>query len=324
MKERSFFYFFTLSFVVCFVACSSPDEDGCEAAKLFESCEKKAVEFRERKYEELLQDFVSYKFQTRSEPREYIERIDIEAEVQTERQFDAAQKNYERLQRKYARNRRKAQEFEEAFSTYRNAHGVSNDKLESLQEMLNKRIALIVPQLPDEAQLKYDLVGRQITDQPDGYHKKGWVWVFQEGEIKELEITRRKKLKEEYKVTARVIFQASGGAQEALIDVTYVLKDGDDWRIDFIESRSLKMVRTGKYDKCVTVEKRWEGFLNIGGYVLDFTNHCDVALVVGGSLYSDSGWTRFSVVIEGSGHATIGGGLQSYIKDYKVDFIERP
>lgn len=321
-------HLFILSLVMLggvLLSCSSPESDGIEAAKSFVESQKKSLKFREKKYAELLDDFDSYNFQTRSAVRDYMERIDVEAEVQAEKRYNEALKRYERLQKKYATSRQKSEEFEYAFNQYREANEPSEDKVLELQTSLNRRIELIVPALPDSAQLEYDLVGRQITDQPDGYHHRGWVWEFQEGDIKSIEITSKKKLGDDAcRLVAEIVFQRTGAAQKATVAVHYVLRDAEDWKIDFIESRSLEVVRTGKYDRCVDIEKRWEGFLGIGGYVLDFTNHCDVALVVGGSVLTESGWHRFSTVVEGSGKKSIGGGFQSYIKDYTVAFIERP
>lgn len=308
-----------------FASCSSPSSDGEEAARAFVRCEQKAFEFRKRKYKELLENFSSYDFKRRSEVREYIERIDAEAVVHSEQAQAAAEEHYLRAARKYASDYREALAFEEAFTSYRAQHGVDESELRAEKEAIEERIKRMSSPLPDRDQLMEDLIGRSITDQRDGYHKQGWSWEFQEGDIKELEILKAKKAGNEYVLDVRLVFQRGGGAQEAHVLVTYGLKAGEDWAIEFIESRSLAMVRTGKYDRCVTIERRWEGFLNIGGYVLDFTNHCDVALVVAGKLYVEHvGWKRFAVVVPASSKESIGGGFQSYIEDYKVDFIERP
>jgi len=103
---------------------------------------------------------------------------------------------------------------------------------------------------------------------------------------------------------------------EADLTITCVLGQADDWTIDFIKTRDIHIVKTGRYDNCIsasTSKSYW-------GTNLQFTNSCDVNLIIGGQALTREGeWTKFSVRVNGNST-----GSTSYNgQEYKIDFIEK-
>jgi hypothetical protein len=311
-----------VAFVLFFFACSSPESDGKKAAENFCDCEKKSVENRQRDYSDLIRKFDSYDFQTRIAVREKIQSIADNAAEKYADCLKKAEDHYRKVSGKYATNYEKNTQFEYAFQGYRNTNTVTDEALLPLIAQMNHLILSVIPPKPDAEKIKRDLVGRKITEQPDGYHRPDWFWEIKEGEIREIQMISENRQGNDYLFEIRLILQADGGAQEALVNLTYILHNNDDWTIDFLESKQMNIVKTGKYDNCITIQRKgWTG-----EYELGFTNHCDVSLVVGGVILSEfrNEWQKFSAVVEGNSAKSIGGLFSVSVLDYQIHFVERP
>jgi hypothetical protein len=309
---------------LCFAACSSPESDGKKAAKEFCDCEEESVSIRKQGYSELIRKFDSYEFQTRVAVREKIQSINENASEKHNDCLKKAQEYYKETNEKYATNYQKNTQFEYAFQGYRRVNIITDEELTPLISQMNNLIVTIIPSKPDVEQIKRDLVGRKITEQPDGYRHKDWFWEIKQGEIKEIRIISETQQGDEYLFKIRLILQADGGAHEAFVNLTYVLRNYDDWTIEFLESKQVNIVKTGKYNNCITAVREQTGYSE---YELKFTNHCDVALIVGGialNAWGDQQWHKFSTVVEANGTKSIGGLFSVSVLDYKIHFVERP
>jgi len=309
-------------FLVIFVSCSSPESDGKKAAEKFCDCEKEFTENLSKETRKFVSNFTDYGFTTRVEAREKSEELIDNASREYENCVQKAQQQYSKLKGKYVGNYEKTIKFEYAYNTKKNfdeqkiQHGIPN------QMEINDLILTIIPPKPDTEKIKRSLIGRKITEQPNGYHRQDWYWKIEDGEIKDIQVISENKQGNDYIFEVRLILQADGGAHEAFVNLTYVLRQNDDWTIDFLESKQVNVVKTGKYDNCVTSQRKgWSG-----EYYLEFTNHCDVALVVGGVVLSEFGneWKKFSTVVNASETSSIGGLFSVSVRDYQIHFIERP
>jgi len=310
--------------VLCtfFFACSNPESDGKKAAEKFCDCEKEFTKNLNKETQTFINDFGDYGFKTRVEAREKSEELINKASLEYKNCVQKAQQQYNKLKGKYVGNYEKTTKFEYAyyakkdFDKQETLHGIPN------QQEINNLILTVIPPKPNIEKIKQDLIGRKITEQPDGYHRQGWYWEIKEGEIKEIQIISENKQGNDYLFTVCLILQADGSAHEAFVNLTYVLRQNDDWIIDFLENKQVNIVRTGKYDNCLTSQRQgWSG-----EYYLEFTNHCDVALVVGGVVLSEFGgeWKKFSTIVDANGTKSVGGLFSVSVKDYQIHFIERP
>jgi hypothetical protein len=198
----------------------------------------------------------------------------------------------------------------------------TEDAIESSVDQIDDLILMASPPKPDLARIKRDLIGRRITEQPNGYRRQGWYWIIEAGEIKEIQIMGEHRQGDAYLFEIRFILQTEGAANEVFANLTYVSGKNNEWVIDFLESKQVNIVRTGKYDKCITAQRKgWSG-----EYTLELTSRCDVILLVGGIILSEFGgkWQKFSVIVEPNGSKTVGGLFFVSVLDYKIHFIERP
>jgi len=315
---------FIISILLCtlFAACSSPESDGKKAAEKFCDCEKEFEKNLSKETQNFIKNFADYGFNTRLEAREKSEELIDKVSREYENCTQKAQQEYSKLKGKYVGNYEKATKFEYAYNVKKSfdaqeiTHGIPN------QMEINNLILTIIPPKPGTEKIKRDLIGRKITEQPNGYRRQGWFWEIKEGEMKEIQIISENKQSNDYLFEVRLILQADGGAHEALVNLTYVLRQNDDWTIDFLESKQVNIVKTGKYDNCVSFQRKgWSG-----EFYLEFTNHCDVALVVGGVVLSEFGgeWKKFSTVVNPNGTSSVGGLFSVSVRDYQIHFIERP
>jgi hypothetical protein len=315
----------TLFFIVvslCFFSCSSPESDGKKAAEKFCDCDKEFTENLSQEIQNFVNNFAGFGFKTRVEAREKSEELIDNVSREHENCVEKAQQQYTNLKGKYVGDYEKTTKFEYAYNAKK-----EYDEQEMRHEIpnqieINNLILTVIPPKPNTEKIKQDLIGRKITEQPNGYHNQGWYWKIEEGEIKEIQIISENKQTDDYLFEVRLILQADGGAYEAFVNLTYVLRQNDNWTIDFLESKSVNIVKTGKYDNCITAQlKGWSG-----EYYLALTNHCDVSLVVGGVVLSEFGgeWKKFSKVIDESKMGDVGGLFSVSVRDYQIHFIERP
>lgn len=178
--------------------------------------------------------------------------------------------------------------------------------------------------LPTLQQLKSDLIGRRLSEPQPGYHGQDWCWVIEAGEIQNISIKNQYYNGNSYVYSLDLSLHAidgTGVTHRFVCDFIYT-KHGDNWMPSVLKSKELEIVRTYLYDDCITSEKKgWPG-----EYEIEFTNNCDIDLVVGGICqleYSNKGWQKFSCVVPANSKKSIGGLFIGSIEKYKIHFVER-
>lgn len=175
---------------------------------------------------------------------------------------------------------------------------------------------------PDKERIKKDLIGHKLTEQPDGYHREGWYWEVKPADIRSLQIMDEQREGNECFFKVRLLLQRKSGCGHlALIDVKYLWSADKGWKLDFVGSDKMYIVKTGKYDSYITA--RIEG--GPGERELKLTNRCELRLVVGGEILVESTekWQKFSVVVDGMSTASVGCWVLLSVKDYRIHFVER-
>lgn len=318
--SRIFLLFIALTAVVC---CSTPESDGRKAAKLFSDIEAEAEAYTKSQYLYLIDNFYSQGFTSRTDVNDRIDEINADSEKLRKEKRAQADKFYEEKYRKYVTNQKKNSEFMYAYRSYSKIMKPIKEDLTPLIKQIDSLRLTIIPVQPTLEQIKRDLVGRKISGLPGSYLSDNWYWVTDCYEqIKEADITYEDFGADTYICGVHLILQADGGAYESEILAHYKLGNADDWTLDLIESRSIELLRTGKYDNCIT--SRRTGWL--GEYAVEFTNSSDARLAVGGQVKYEygEGWKKFCIVVEGNSSEQIGGLFWGSLADYKIDFVERP
>jgi competence protein ComGC len=339
-----------VSAILLFTACPSPEKKGKELGEQCCDCQKKYVEAQDKIYQEFLDKFDSYGFKTRSEARQKWQNMKDDAKRESEqcvqevekkvkearskfpinaddlydpsslqkgmRDPKAFQKEVEKKTKEFAKNQEKLRNFEDS---YRNAiNQCSAGQTVLNEQVINEKILTIKPQKPDVANLKQNLVGRRILEQSGGYFGNRWAWqIGSSDEIKSIKIEKEEKVGEDYELDVHLVLQKEGASQyESDLILICVLGQEDDWKIDFIKTKNITILKTGRYDDCITKEIKKSYWSNN----LQFTNSCDVNLIIGGQiLENDNEWRKFSTNV----NANSTGSTSYNGKDYKIDFIER-
>ncbi len=313
----------------CLIAsCSSPEADGKEAAQRFCDCEKERVEKRVNAYYDFIRDFDSYDFTTRIEAREKLQEIDRDLDEAYRTRIRQADNYLQKARNKYLTNYEKNTQFEYAYNSYYNANiKVADNQSSNLMDQINRQIATIIPPDPDETKIRKDLVGRVVQEQEGGYHKYGWRWTIENGEVKDVEILGKEAGNRSWLYRLSFVVQAERGAAYSVsANLAYDLPDDvDDWRVEYLESLTVNIVKTGRYDHCISHETVQGGWL-INRRPLKLTNNTTQGLQVGGRIRHDNNWEKFVVNVEGNStqYISFGGGYQQEVHEYIIDFVELP
>ncbi|MBR1630292.1 MAG: hypothetical protein IJ680_00380, partial [Paludibacteraceae bacterium] len=125
--------------------------------------------------------------------------------------------------------------------------------------------------------------------------------------------------------TADLKMRLTGGELgfDARVEVTYTLADEDlDWKLDFLASKGVDIVKTGRYNDCISANIEEDGWG--GTQCLAIRNTTDTPLLVGGVRRSYDTWTKFVVTVPALGTATTGGLFAGgSVEDYEIHFVER-
>ncbi len=316
MRTRILFF---LLIALYSASCSSPESDGENAAKDF--CENidSYVRNKIQAYQNFIKEFDNENYQSRVKARDDLnKKIDaIAAEYNsTIRQLEG---KYNALLEKYMDDHEKIIELVSAYRSIVDEHSVDTTMFASLSQQANAKILTIIPPQPDKEKLESDLVGRKVYAIPGGYFADNWVWTIAPREIKTLQIREQKDVdahNKEYLI--EMTLQASGAAYKTTGKVFYKLEDGDDWEIDLLEPSEVEIVKTGKYDNCIT--SRASAYF-VGTYLI-LHNNSDDALLVGYSILGAHGlWEKHSIIVKGGKTAQI---CHLTLDDYRIDFVERP
>ena len=182
-----------------------------------------------------------------------------------------------------------------------------------------------LPAKPSRNQIARDLVGQTLKEgYKDGWFSEGWHWDVKDGQIKALKIIKvLKDTKEDYCVVVKIRLQGEVNAFNAQVKVNYHLTQNKRWKLEYALSLGMDIVRTHKYDDCLTfsiVEDGWGGT-----YMLKITNGSNIELGCAGWIKANGEWTKFAVRIDPHKSGGVGGLLDGGgVKDYKIEFIERP
>ncbi len=309
-------------------ACVSAEGDGVKVAKKYVKCEENRIEGLCEAYDEYLEGFEGEEFGSRVEAREALARVEGEVEGEYQMEKMRAESFHRKLRNKYVSNPEKNAEFQYAYENYYKANSAFDySEVKSLKDRANVRIASIIPDEPSEEKMMNDLVGRTIKEQEGGYHKYGWKWVIEEGEVKSMQILEAETVDGKPKYRVEVILQASeGAAYKALANVVYHLPDeADDWSIEFVESLNVEIVKTGLYDNCISHSIIQGGWL-LNRAPLKIVNNCDKGLQVGGRIRNENQWEKFVVNIKpnDSEEVAYGGAYRLDVHEYVIDFVELP
>ena len=180
-----------------------------------------------------------------------------------------------------------------------------------------------VSQKPSRGQIAADLVGKKLAEGVnDGWFAPEWRYEIKRGSIKGMNIEKTlKNTNTDYCIVALLKLQSEINTFMARVKVNYHLVQGK-WRMEFVNSLGMKIVKTHKYDDCIQfaiVDDGWGGV-----NALQLTNKVEIELAVAGYFYAYGQWQKFAVKVGPHGQKQVGGTFGGgSVESYKVEFIER-
>lgn len=302
------------------IGCSSsPYEKGGKIAEKYNACMADYDKALEKVGEEFSGNIVG-NYNSRSEAiTDYLQML-LKCHQEYFEKWTEIESEEQQVRRKM-RSASDMSEFEAGLKTDREYYVFAsepNRETLTVPPVVLQAIRKINPPKPDEAQIALDLVGHTLAEgKENGYYPKSWTWKIAEGSVSDLQIvSTQENSATRYEIIVSMRLSSETRAYDAKVSISYILDDISDWKIEFVRSLGLDIVKTHKYDDCVKCYFT-DGIA--GGLTAE--NNCDIALEVAGKELNYSGeWETFSRVVPPHEQVHI-----SWTRlDFKVDYVERP
>ena len=253
------------------------------------------------------------KYSTRVEARNAYKKIFENAELERARKRQTLEAEYMKLENKYSEDRNKYETF---FATY-DAQMRKNGEVEldttGIGKRINSAILTIIPPVPNAEKIKKDLVGQTWYDVPTGYFEKGTI---EPDEIQGIEIVSSGSPRNtKYDVNVVLTLQKNVNSVTYKIDadLVYLLGDYDDWKLESIKTNKVSVKPTTDYVSYITKTDIYDRYY--------LNNTSSMALLVGITVIPSYGESyKKAVTISGNSDYFI----DYYVKEIRIDFVERP
>ena len=184
--------------------------------------------------------------------------------------------------------------------------------------------AVTPPPKPTRSQIAKDLVGHRLKEgKDDGWFPNDWSWLIEEGEIKAMKIEEvLKDTDSDYCINVVMRLESDKNAFIAKAKINYILTRDKKWRLEYVISKGMNIVKTHKYDDClnVSIDKRWFMGVNVNNEKeMTIENNCEIFLYFAGYIYMKSG-EKQKLTLSIGPHNTE---KIPYVEAYEVVFIER-
>lgn len=165
---------------------------------------------------------------------------------------------------------------------------------------------------PSVNRISTDLVGHSISEATEnGYHEPGWTFVIEDGDVSDIRLSEvLTSTDSKYLIVADMKLSKGGNYYyQTKVRINYIKDKNGDVVLDYVKSLGMNVVTDGEYDDDISCS-------NDGLFFI--TNNGEVALWVGGKVFSNSKWSKFSIVVPP--HRSE---CPSYCSDYRIDFVAR-
>lgn len=296
-------------------------------ANKLNKCNESYLEEMQKMESNFITGFNGAGFQSRTEAKQAY--LDVAEEVHSKYR-DALAKVYEQeaeTSKQYASDYKKKSKYDNALSSNIDQDLESKVVALTMATEIPKSVMAIVrtviPSKPDYLQIQEDLVGHSLSEGVEnGYYSSGWKWIIEDGEISDFEIISvLSDTPNEYVIIATMkLTSMVGKAFNTKVKIRYILPACDDWRIEYITSLGMSVVKTGLYNDLINVERDNcnDGFfVYTRRYCYFIENKGDIPLEIGYEKY-DGTWSKESTVIKA--YDT----YQIECDDFRIDYVEIP
>ncbi len=187
-------------------------------------------------------------------------------------------------------------------------------------------IRTIIPVKPDTEKIIEDLQSEKISE---GFpRERCWFsedqrWTLARYDIKDFKIEEvLQDNDKDYIFIATMRMENDHNAFDARVKISYQLPSDEDWKMEFVNSLGLSIVRTHKYDDLVSFEIADDGWGGVNS--LQISNRSNVDLVVGVDYVTRGTRRRSTVQVSPDRKAQVGGTFGGgSVTSYEIGFIER-
>lgn len=321
---------YILLVTICCISCSSPESEGKKLAQRMNECAESFLREKQKAETDFVSRFNVSDYSTRAEAFDAYDQAMIKVLDDYSACHDAIVVKRSEIAGGYANDYKKLATFENAYDNSIDSN--LNDRLmDAIVETGYPAAVLavvrtIIPAKPDEAQIQKDLVGHQLTE---GFEKdKCWFdedyrWKIREGEIRDFMIEEVLHADtKEYIFIATMCLQSDLNAFNARVKVSYVLPDTEDWKIEFVKSMGVTIVKTHKYDDLIGCEIQDDGWGGVDA--LFITNKAEIELGVGVEVVANGSRKRYAVRVSPDKKSQVGGLFGGgNVTSYEIEFVER-
>lgn len=311
-------------------SCSSPESEGKKLAQRTNECAESFLKEKQKAETDFVSHFNASDYSTRTEALEAYDQAMIKVLDDYNARHDDVAVERSGIAGKYANDYKKMAAFQTAYEDIIDS-GLGDMLMDAIAETeypaaVLAMVRTIIPAKPDEDQIQKDLVGHQLTE---GFEKeKCWFhedyrWKIREGEIHDfmIEEVLRADTKE-YVFIATMRLQSELNAFNARVKVSYVLPETEDWKIEFVKSMGVSIVKTHKYDDLISCEIKDDGWGGIDA--LFITNNAEIELGVGVEIVADNSRKRYAVRVSPGKKSQVGGLFAGgNVTSYEIEFVER-
>jgi len=312
------------------ISCSSPENEGKKMAQRMNECAENFIKEKQKAETDFVSHFNAADYTTRTEALEAYDQAMIEVLDDYNARHDDVELARSKVAGEYANDYKKMVAFQTAYEDNINSE-LGDMLMEAISETdypaaVLAMVRKVIPPKPDEAQIQKDLVGHQLAE---GFEKeKCWFhedyrWKIREGEIRDfmIEEVLRADTKE-YNFIATMRLQSELNAFNARVKVSYVLPETENWKIEFVKSMGVSIVKTHKYDDLISCEIKDDGWGGVDA--LFITNNAEIELGVGVEIVADNSRKRYAVRVSPGKKSQVGGLFAGgNVTSYEIEFVER-
>lgn len=312
---------------------SNPEKDGKNAAIMVNNYYTSCINNVRKCESDFVKNFNADNYTSRKQANNAY-RAELKKVFEKHSQnIDAAKNHLYEMEVKYEKNESKWQEFKKAYND--NIDKSLQNKVASMKKSkkipapVAAKIKTVIPSYPGAKQMQKDLVGQSLSEgvsEDEAWFDPEWRLKIKKGQIKNFKVLKVvKKTNKEYSVLASMTIVTPINSFSAKVQINYILPEIDDWKIEFVLSKGVKLNKTGKYDDCISCKIEPDGWG--GTYALYITNKVDMELAVAGYIYSDTydKWQKFAIKVAPNEKEHQVGGLfcGGSVSDYKIEYVER-
>lgn len=317
--------------VLVFSSFSSPEKDGRYTAQLVNKCHSTCIDDLRKLEQNCIESFNNKNFKTRKAAKQAYFSARKKVFEQHDKNLNSVKEYLHRMEVKYEKESKAWARFKQSYNETLDTHlqqrvsALKKDK--RIPATVLAKIRAIVPAKPSLSQMQRDLNGKSIaegvSEEDERWFSDEWRLKIKSSQIRDLKMLKiLKNTESEYKVLVSMKIVTDINSFDVKAVLNYILPESDDWKLEFVMSKGVRLVQTHRYDDCISCSLKSDGWGGVDA--LYIRNSMDFELAVGGAIYSNGQWKKFAVLVAPNDTKMVGGTFGGgSVTSYRIDMVER-